>query len=89
MARFGFGDSDVSAMIEGWRARKKEFGCRCIVRPPGWSYGQEEREAAANATIVTSRMFGGSGTYADWSGSTGPGALLRKILKEEREKKDE
>ena len=89
MERFGFGRDRLREMIDGWRARKKEFGCACVKRDYGYHPGDAEREARANATYVTSPMFGGIGTYADWKGITGPGKLLREILASEKQQKTE
>lgn len=83
-----FPDVTKQQLIAGWRARKKEFGCACVRRPTRRMYDAEEREAAANATPVTLRMYGGSGTYGDWKGITGPGAMLRQMLEAERQKAD-
>lgn len=74
MARFGF--TDVQAMIAGWRARKKEFGCKCIVRGKPRPHTESEL-----ATYVTIGMFGS--TYGNWLGVTGPGKQLREMLKKQ------
>ena len=82
MARFGFGSDMIPQMVVGWRERKREFGCACVKR-----YKPKPHTSAELSQYVTVPMYGS--TYGSWLGVTGPGALLRKILADDREQSKE
>ena len=71
-------EHDVQELIRGWRARKKEFGCACVVR-----HKPRPISDAEASQLVGPRMYG-DGTYGDWKGITGPGKQLRDLLAAER-----
>lgn len=85
MARFGFDSSYLPRIISGWRKRKKEFGCKCIVRERRRSVYDLEREEQYGKALCTAPMFGS--TYDNWKGITGPGKRLREMIKEMRNDK--
>jgi hypothetical protein len=88
-ARYGF--DNKAKLIAEWRELKRLFGCKSAPASyvNGW-YGPNIKPAPLSESelnqIVTVSMYGS--TYGNWKGSTGPGALLRKILSEERKENE-
>lgn len=84
------GIDDTKLLIAEWRQMKKLFGCRCapLSYVNNWSNSnqtQKPTESELSAPVSPYGLYG-NGTYGDWKGITGPGALLKQILEKEKNK---
>jgi hypothetical protein len=78
------GVNDTKLLIAEWRQMKKLFGCRSV--PFSYLKNTPERSQQPTAQELAQKVspvgLYGNGSYGDWKGLTGPGALLKTILKE-------
>jgi hypothetical protein len=67
------GCADKDLLIRRWRELKLSLGVACIPKP-----------TRAPTSAELDQLVGFGMTYGEWKGTTGRGALLRKILAEDR-----
>ncbi len=86
--RYGF--NDKRELIAEWQDIKRRVGCATlpVSYVEGWkSSGLHSKPSASElAALVSPPGMFGNGTYGDWLGVTGPGALLREIINNQQQK---
>lgn len=75
------GFTDKAKLIDEWRKMKKLFGhgSARLDYVNGWRYAPKPAPTQAQLDTFVSPLCG---SYGNWKGITGPGKLLREILKQ-------